>query len=110
MSESLEDFNFIEVSKKLPSRYRHFVFIDTKTCAAKKIFDRYHLPVKVKETWSKDIGSYSKYHITVCDVPKKYALKFIEAMHILKDNVLILGYSDYEESCEKIFGDIFENI
>lgn len=47
-----------------------------------------------------------KYCIVVCKVPKKYKDLFIECMSELESKLLILGYHDYIEFCEKIFKDI----
>ena len=95
--------NYMEVKKGIPSRYRRFIFLDSTDCAAEKAFFRCKVPVKVIETWCRNDQPY---HFAVCDVLKKYVDRFKEAMEIHKDNMLILGHTDYQEACLNLFGEL----
>ena len=99
--------NYIELKKGLPSRCRHFVFLDSKECSAAKVFFRLKLPVKVKETWVRD---GERYHFAVCDVTKKRCSEFLKAMDCLKQDMQILGYTDYDDACERLFGELLDGI
>jgi len=109
-SELQEDPNFIELDRYRLCPYRQFVFIDSRECSAVTVFNKRNLKVKVKETWTKNEGVFLRYQFALCNVPKKNAASFIEAMRELKDNMPLLGYSDYIQVCEDLFGLLLENL
>ena len=92
--------NYIETRKLLPSRYRHFVFIDDRNCSANHVFLKHELNAKIRDV---AICEQEKYQIVFCDVEKKDVLKFQKAMESLRDNMLILGNKDYDDWCENMF-------
>ena len=81
-----------------------YVFIDTsREFESKAIFDKKGIPVKIVEYF---IRPDSRYSVVICKVPKKYKNEFAECMEELESKLLILGYHDYEEFCNKFFNEL----
>ena len=102
----MENINYLELKKLLPSKYRHYVFIDDRKYSAGSLFAANNLKIKVKETWDRE---EIKYQFVICDVMKKDVPLFERVMQKLKDKMLLIGNTDYENCCEAMFKEILED-
>ena len=95
-----QDYNFVEIRKWSISKSRRFMFIDAEQCYAASCFNNCRVNIKVKSVFAKPD---SKYHVVICDVPKKDVQKFERAMDGLRSKMLLCGWTSYETDCVHIF-------
>jgi len=76
-----------------------YAYIDHKSYFADQLFIQRKIRVYFKEEM---IREDSPYCIVFCKVSKRDVDKFEEALGKLKDKMLLLGYTDYSEVCEKL--------
>ena len=95
--------NYYEIERFSLSKYRRFMFVDSLDCAAKSEFFKLRIRIKVKEVLAKPGEDYQ---FVICDVEKKNAGKFEQAMESLKNTMLILGHMDYEEKYKQMLGQV----
>ncbi len=90
--------NCIRVRCFSPFHYR-FIFVDTKDYVSIRVFAAADIGVShVREL----IKRGSPYRLIVCHVRKKDLDKFREALGKLRNNLMILGYRDYDEVCTEL--------
>lgn len=89
--------NYIAFNSLLSSRY---FYADTPNYSADSLFCRHKIPVKFSEEYVK---KDEKYILVSCKVRRKYRAAFKTAMEELSDKMALIGHSDYDEFCEKLF-------
>ncbi|MBE5850306.1 MAG: hypothetical protein E7298_09135 [Lachnospiraceae bacterium] len=90
--------NFIRVRCFSPFHHR-YIFVDTKDYVSIRLFAAADIGVShIKEMLKRG----SPYRLIVCHVRKKDLDKFYDALGKLRNNVMILGYKDYDKVCEKL--------
>lgn len=81
------------------NRYKYYVYIDTLTYSADQLFRKNKLgPIKFMREYHK---LESHYAIITCRIKTKDVINFEKAMEELKNNMLIMNYSDYEDFCKE---------
>ena len=87
--------NCIRVRCFSPFHYR-FIFLDTPEYVSANIFASIGLRLwNIKEM--KKEGS--RFHLIICNIRKRDLGRFHAALEQLKNNILLLGYRDYEDAC-----------
>ena len=76
-----------------------YAYIDHKSYLADQLFIQRKIRVHFKEEMMREDSLYC---IVFCKVSKRDAAKFEEALGKLNDKMLLLGYTDYPEVCEKL--------
>ncbi len=90
--------NCIRIRCLSPFHYR-FIFVDTKDFVFVRLLSGADICVShVKEMMKRG----SPYRLLVCNVRKKDLDKFSEILKSLRNNILILGYRDYDVVCSKL--------
>lgn len=90
--------NCIQVDSRSLFSYR-FVYVDIKDHISESILKEYGVyPFRVKEMARKD----SPFRLIVCSIRKRDIRRFKEALSILKNRILILGYNDYDDFCIRL--------
>ena len=90
--------NCVRLRCRSPFHYR-YIFLDTKDYASIRLFAEVDIGVShVKEMMKKG----SPYRLIICSIRKKDHDKFREALKKLRNNVLLLGYRDYDKVCEDL--------
>ena len=89
--------NYIACHGLLSSKY---LYADTRNYSADSLFNRHKIPVKFSEEF---INKDEKYILVSCKVRRKYRAAFKTAMEELSDKMALLGHSDYDQFCEKLF-------
>lgn len=79
--------------------YNYYLFYDTKEYHADNLFVHSDIHIYFLNEWT---YPSTKYVLVLCKVKKKYTKTFIECMEQLKNKMLLLGYYDYIECCEKL--------
>ena len=82
------------------SPFHHkYIFVDTKDHASMRLFAEAGIGVSyVKEMMKRG----SPYGLIVCHVRKRDLDKFNDALIKLRNNILLLGYNDYDKICMKL--------
>lgn len=93
----MQEKNYLRLEKR-SLRFEYFVFFDTSAYLADQIFIQKRIRV-----WFD--GDYTKagfpYTAVMCHVRKKDTEKFLDALEVLKKNIMICGYPQYEaDVCE----------
>jgi len=97
MNEYITD-NCIKVQCFSPFHYR-FIFVDTCDHVSKRLFKASRIRVFHARELAK---RGSPFRLIVCYIRKKDLEKFKRLLEILKSNILILGYKDYEMECQRL--------
>ena len=95
--------NYIELERRLPSRYKHYLFIDDPNCSASSVFAVNGLRIKVKEYATRDDLDY---RLIFCDVRKKDEEKFKKSMQDLINKMYLIGKTDYEEVATRMLAEL----
>lgn len=75
-----------------------YLYFDTEDHLADKVFIKNKVFVKFGKEYAKN---GEKYRIIFCEISKKNVDKFLKSIDELKDKMLLLGFTDYEEWCIK---------
>ena len=94
----MDENNFIQLDH-LSLFNDAYMYMDTAEHLADQIFIRHKLPVRFKGDYRKE---GQKYRMILCKAPKKRREDFRDCMKELKRNMLLLGHTDYCESCGQI--------
>lgn len=79
--------------------YRSYAFVDCDEYYADQIF----IDNKIKVKFGKEFkDSKSAYRMIFCKVRKRDEEKFLEAISELRNKMILMGYTDYEEQCQNI--------
>lgn len=90
--------NCIRLRCLSPFHYR-YIFVDTKDYASIRLFADADIGVShVKEMMKRG----SPYRLIVCYIRKKDLDKFQNALEKLRNNVLLMGYRDYDKVCGEL--------
>ena len=82
-----------------------YLYIDTRDYIADSVFYKNEIPVHFGGEYVKDNEPYI--WIT-CRIRKKYQKKFEKSFEELKNKMLLLGHTDYEEWCDKFMSQLEE--
>ena len=100
--------NYICFGKKFNPLYVYYMYIDVNRdhdYIADSLFYKRKIPVHFKDEMVRD---EDKYRIIFCKIRKKYRKQFEDALEELKNKMHLLGYTDYEEYCERLMVEIAE--
>lgn len=97
--------NYIELSCMLPWRMG-FVYVDSASHIADRIFINRQIPVKFTKDFVKDTCPYI---YVFCKIRKKNRSAFLEAMVDLERKMLLTGHDDYSDYCRQEFQSIFDD-
>ena len=90
--------NCIRIRCYSPFHYR-FIFVDTQECISARLFAEAGIRIThIKEM----IKQGSPFRLVICSVRRKDIDKFGDVLETLKNNVMILGYRDYDSVCEML--------
>ena len=92
--------NYIQLKRKIPSRYARYLFVDDKKGSAGSVFYRNKLNVRIGDIAKRE---NDKYQLVFCEVHKKDSPKFEKVMKELANKMYILGNNDYDKFCKDIF-------
>lgn len=97
-------FNCMALKPKFPWNILHkeVVFIDGEQSESKNYFERWNVK-SVKPFKEFLIHDDKRYVAVACTFLKSEEDQFLHAMDELQKGMLIFGYSDYEEFCNKAF-------
>lgn len=87
--------------------YDYYCIIDVKEYLADELFIRHKVHVKFQEEYSKE---GTKYLCIFCKVKKKQNAEFLQALEELENKMLLLGYTDYPQFCDKFSKNIFRKM
>jgi len=85
--------------------YDHFAFVDTKDYLADGLFIKHKVPVVFGDEFAR---SDSSYLVIFCKCRKKYTNALMAALQELPNKMMICGFSDYPQFCEKLKADFEE--
>ncbi len=96
--------NFFKL-RRFSFLYDYYCFIDVADYLADELFIKRKVNVKFQQEAQKH---GSRYLIIFCRIKKRDRSRFEDAFGELKNRMLLLGYTDYEEFCKKIQKSILE--
>lgn len=85
--------------KKFSLFYNFFVYIDSKTYQADNVFIKHNIKISFVEDF---LNPNSSYAMVICKVKKRDITEFKKALSELPNKMLLCGYSDYFEECNRI--------
>lgn len=91
--------------QKRSLRFEYFMFFDTSAYIADQIFIRKKIRVWFDGDYTKEDFPYMA---VLCHVRKKDTEKFLDALEILKKNIMICGYSQYETEISEFMSNLEE--
>jgi len=99
------DYKNYYTLEKFSLRHDYYCFVDTEKYLADELFIRHRVSVKFQQEYQKDGMNYL---IIFCKVRKRDKEEFLEALKELKNKMLLLGYTDYQDFCEELSKNILE--
>ena len=85
--------------------YDKYFYIDTPDYIADSIFYKHKIKIKFGDEYTKE---NEKYVIVTCKVRKKYKEVFEKAFEEVKNKMILLGHTDYEEWTQNFFNQLEE--
>lgn len=82
-------------------RYAYYAFLDTDAYLADPIFIKHQVRVRFREEY---VRNDSPYRVIFCQVRKRDRMRFLAAMEELPNKMLLLGHTDYLETCCSLWG------
>lgn len=79
-----------------------FAYLDTDGYLADELFIKHKVHVKYGKEFA---GKGSDYRVIFCKVKKSDEQNFLKAIHELKNKMLLMGHTDYEQAYGSLFGD-----
>lgn len=95
--------NFYLKLKKCSLRFEYFMFFDTSAYLADQIFIQKEIRVWFDGDYTKEGFPYTA---VMCHVKKKDAEKFLDALEILKKNIMLCGYPQYEAEVSEFMSNL----
>ena len=81
---------------RLSLRYAYYAFLDTDVYLADQLFIKHQVRVRFREEY---VRNDSPYRVIFCQVRKRDRMRFLAAMEELPNKMLLLGHTDYLETC-----------
>ncbi len=79
--------------------FQKYIFVDVEELLYERLLR--DAGVRIKEAWEyAKKGSSLK--LIICRIPKKDREKFESAVGRIRNNALLMGYRDYDETCQKL--------
>ena len=97
------NMNYIKFNGIFGLRYMYVDINRDYDYVADILFYKRQIPVHFKDEMVKE---GDKYRIIFCSIKKKYQKQFEEALEELKDKMHLLGYTDYEDYCERLMKEL----
>lgn len=101
----MDDKNYIEVTSWNPWKKTYFI-IDTADYLADRIFIEKKLPVYFGRELKRENSPYILIEVRI---KKKREKDFLSCMEKLKNNMLLMGYFDYQDFCQELQTFLSEN-
>lgn len=95
----MEDINYIKLRNWRPFTCQ-YMFLDTEDYLADKLFIRHKVAVDFGTEY---VNKESGYVVITCRIRKWHEKQFREALAALPDKMLLLGHTDYADSCKELF-------
>lgn len=97
-------FNAIDLRTDFPRNIlkKDICFIEGNKAEADRYFEKYNVR-SFKPFRTFQLEDDDRYVIVGCTINKSEDQAFCEALHDMQTDMLILGYTDYEEFCDKAF-------
>lgn len=86
-------------------RYEYFAFFDTADYLADNLFVKHEVKVDFGPEFERDD---SPYKAIFCRCRKRDVSRFLKALEELPNKMMICGYTDYPQFCEKIKHDAID--
>ena len=83
--------------------HQNYVFFDVEQYCADNLFIQHKIKVTFLSEYQKE---YIPYLAIFCKVKKRDTLQFEAIMKELANKMIICGYTDYEQFCERFINDI----
>lgn len=87
--------NYYEI-KSISFRYKTIAYIDVMSYKADYLFCKKGIKLKFIKDFSNEINDYI---LVIAKVKKKDFTKFKECMKELYNQMILIGYSDYDKEC-----------
>ena len=87
---------------RLSLRYAYYAFLDTDAYLADQLFIKHQVRVRFGEEY---VRNDSPYRVIFCQVRKRDRIRFLAAMEELPNKMLLLGHTDYLETCYALWND-----
>ena len=87
---------------RLSLRYAYYAFLDTDVYLADQLFIKHQVRVRFREEY---VRNDSPYRVIFCQVRKRDRMRFLAAMEELPNKMLLLGHTDYLETCYALWND-----
>ena len=88
--------------RRLSLLHTHYAFLDTAAYLADQLFIKHQVQVHFQAEYERDD---SPYHVIFCRVRKSNRARFLSALEDLPAKMLLLGYTDYLETCHALWGE-----
>lgn len=95
----MEVMNYIKLRSWRPFTCQ-YMFLDTEEYLADGLFVKYKVPVRFEGEY---VNKKSQYRVITCRIRKRYEKQFREALTALPDKMLLMGHTDYADSCRELF-------
>lgn len=85
--------------------YHYYAFLDTKEYLADQLFIKHQVRVHFREEYGR---KDSQYRVIVCRVRKRDQTRFLAALEELPKRMLLLGHTDYLETCYTLWDNLHQ--
>ena len=103
----MEHNTFYQKLDRFSLFYDHFAFLDVELYAADQLFIQHQVTVHFAREYGKP---GCPYRIILCKVRRRDVGRFHAAMAELPDKLRLLGYGDYLETCQSLWGSFEKNL
>lgn len=103
----MEGHAFYQKLSRFSLFYDYFAFLDVVPYAADRLFVKHQVTVHFGREYRKQ---GTPYHIILCKVRRRDVGRFHAAMAELPDKLRLLGYGDYLETCQSLWGSFEKNL
>lgn len=102
----MEHTNYYQPIERFSLVYAYFAFLDTDAYLADQLFIKHQVRVHFREEYMRDD---SPYRVIFCRVRKRDRARFLAALEELPKKMLLLGYTDYLDTCYALWGECYRH-
>lgn len=97
----MEHPNYYQRIDRPSMLYNYYAFLDTGAYLADQLFIKHQVQVHFREEY---VRNNSPYRVIFCRVRKREQQRFLAALSELPTKMMLLGYTDYLETCYSLWG------
>ena len=97
----MKQTDFYQIIERFSLLNAYYAYMDTDAYLADQLFIKHQVRVHFREEYVRD---GSPYRVICCHVRKREQERFLAALKELPSKMMLLGYTDYLDTCHAILG------